>query len=351
MPADTPTLEELLAILASAENPRATFIREDNSFPNSETAASITLSFTFRREKLNSMASGWGAADYVFAYPTKLFPEMLKQLELLREMLGLSSMMEDAYRFGDPKKSIEDAISFMEQELNQDTGSLGTLYTKQRREHFEATVKYLRELDRRRRESEARLDAARKRRAESERQNYERDRQREREEKHRKWEEEEAKKRRWQRERTTDSGYAKGSEEEKIWEAFRAAGGFENMRGANHFEDAMRAAAAEELRRRAREERKKSYDSDYKSRYEYTSGWNPFGNFDGQTSTPPPPPPPGKKKWYEILGCAAGADANTIRRAARKAASGLHPDKNKDPKAAERFKEISEAKAEGLQGL
>lgn len=340
MSADTPSLDDLLSIFSTAEHMRATFEGDFTSgFPSGETASTITLSFTFRRTRLD-----YSAAPFAFEYPSKLFPEIVKQLELLKELLGLSSMMEEAYRFGDSKKSIEDAISFMEQELNQDVRGLGSLYTKMRREHFEATVKYLRELARRRQEAEARLAGARKRQAEeASRQSADNERKRREQtekakaEAHRRWEAEEAERIKRRKSQTSDSGYARGSAEGRAWQAFREAGGFEDLKGTFHYDD-IRKAYEEEIRRRQAKEED----------YQYGFYSDPFGTHRNQRASPPPG---ARKKWFEILGCAAGASGDEIRKAARQVAKGLHPDKNKDPEAAKKFKEISEAKAEGLQGL
>src|SRR5690242_524704 len=51
-----------------------------------------------------------------------------------------------------------------------------------------------------------------------------------------------------------------------------------------------------------------------------------------------------KEDFYELLGVAKGADAETIKKAYRKLAMQCHPDRNPGDKAAEqKFKAISEA--------
>lgn len=53
----------------------------------------------------------------------------------------------------------------------------------------------------------------------------------------------------------------------------------------------------------------------------------------------------GKKDYYEVLGVARDADGDAIKKAYRKMAIQLHPDRNKAADAEDRFKELSEAYA------
>src|SRR6478672_11147200 len=52
-----------------------------------------------------------------------------------------------------------------------------------------------------------------------------------------------------------------------------------------------------------------------------------------------------KRDYYEVLGVQKGAGKDDIKNAYRKLALQYHPDRNKDPGAEARFKEISEAYA------
>lgn len=51
------------------------------------------------------------------------------------------------------------------------------------------------------------------------------------------------------------------------------------------------------------------------------------------------------KDYYSILGVPKNASQDQIKKSYRELALKLHPDRNKDPKAAERFKEVNEAYA------
>jgi molecular chaperone DnaJ len=52
-----------------------------------------------------------------------------------------------------------------------------------------------------------------------------------------------------------------------------------------------------------------------------------------------------KRDYYEVLGIEKGASQDEIKKAFRKLAFQYHPDRNKEPQAEEKFKEISEAYA------
>ncbi|MCA1819271.1 MAG: DnaJ domain-containing protein, partial [Halobacteriales archaeon] len=53
----------------------------------------------------------------------------------------------------------------------------------------------------------------------------------------------------------------------------------------------------------------------------------------------------GKRDYYEVLGIPRDAAPDAIKKAYRKLAVQLHPDRNKAPDAEDKFKELSEAYA------
>lgn len=50
-----------------------------------------------------------------------------------------------------------------------------------------------------------------------------------------------------------------------------------------------------------------------------------------------------KKDYYDILGIQKGANENEIKKAYRKLAIKVHPDKNPAPKSSDAFKKVSQA--------
>lgn len=315
-----PTLDELIDLLSKMDGVEATsFLQVDQ----------IGVTLKFSKAKLGSVGI------HAFNAPTQMVRELFQQLVMYKAYRLRDEMNESLFRAQGTTKTIEDAIAFLEQELKQDTSSLGTLYTKMRRDHFKDAISYLTELSRRREEGDRKAREERQRREQEEikrkldeeiRRREQEQRRREAEEAkaeaHRRWERQEEERRKRYGERTSDSGYARGSAEDRAWTEFFAAGGFGQYRSFFNDSEAFHRAFYEGMK----------------------------GAYGGKQEEKPSSPP-AKKKWYEILGCKAGATRDEIRRAFRKAAKGLHPDTNKNPADAERFKEISEAKAEGLDGL
>lgn len=333
-----PTIDDLLRILANAQ---LTVTSVDGDY---STSPEMILNLRFSRSSLGE------SAVYVFENPSLI----LRQLsELLNQLLDakVDIAMEGVYR-DRTVKSIEDCIAFMQQELRQDTASLGTLYTKMRRDHLTDAICYLRELGRRRRDIDERqakaaqreaaervrkaADEEIKRREKEERDRKDREGQ---EAKRRKWAEEEEREQKRRSGQTSDSGYARDSAEARMWETYRAMGGFdrftENQRKT--FDDVFREAF----------EGKGFYsESNYQKKYEYKR----YGGRSEQAKTPPPNT---KRKWHEILGVAPGANRDEIRKAARRMTGALHPDKpeNRTPEKLAELQAVNEAKAEGLGGI
>lgn len=328
MPAATPkpTLEDLLILLSRCSGLRLNIL--DNVDIHGNVAE---LCFKFDRRNLGP------AGEWVFKNPSMIFPA-------LKDLLEFDETLEKAYRDGDPRNTIDDAIAYMEQKL-QTLRNGGGLEGAMDKAIFTSTLKYLRELSRRRRDADRRTkeaEAARRkndeeeirRRVQEEILRREQERQRAKAEAHRRWEEEEAKKRQWQEKKTDE-------------------GSFRNFGSGNPFEEELRRAGIDPNDPIFRDSFRRSWE-----RFGYgfgnrRTGFEDFfsdGTYSNRGGKSPPPPPNGKRKWFEILGCPPGASRDEIRRAAREAAKGLHPDTSTDPKAKEKFQEISEAKAEGLQG-
>lgn len=327
MPAATPkpTLEELLIILSRSSGLRLNVLDNEDAY-----GGTVELCFKFKREHLGP------AADWVFKNPSAIFPN-------LKELLEFDDVLEKAYRADDPRNTLEDCLAYIQQKREY-LRVLNGLSDKMDAAFFNSTLKYLSELIRRRRDADRRTaeaNEARRKRDEEEiaakvREEIlrrEQERQRAKAEAHARWEREESEKRKWQEKKTDDGSFGgRGKAGPNPYtgfyeKAFRDAGIDPND---PMFRDAFRYAGFGDF---GNSSNRRNYES-------------PFGK------APPPPPPPtdGKRKWYEILGCAPGASRDEIRRAAREAAKGLHPDTSKDPKAKEKFQEISEAKAEGLSG-
>lgn len=311
MPAATPkpSLEDLLTILSRCSELRANY--SDINDPNS-----IELCFKFKKEHLGP------AAQFVFSYPSTILPTLI-------ELLQFDDALEKEFRRGDPRNTIDHVISYIDQKLKM-VNSVGSMGIEGRLDSafLQATLKYLRELDRRRREADRRTKEAeelnRKREEEEIRRRVEeailrekQEKQRAKEEARARWEREEAEKAKRDSKRTSDSGTYGNAHYGNSWDK-------------HFFEEMLRASGMN------RESFRKKF---------YQEWGDPFNESHKTT-----PPPSGKRRWYEVLGCPPGANRDQIRRAAREAAKGLHPDTSTDPQAKEKFQAISEAKAEGLAG-
>jgi hypothetical protein len=344
-----PTLDELIAILDAMDS-----LEANASFnPANQNRIGITMWFT--RVKLGNLDR------HIFEWPSQVLNTIKSELYRLRLQASILEADEELERSKDPKKTIDDAMAFIGQELNQDMRSLGSLYTQMRQDHFRASLKYLQELKNRRREIDELLVKRRKRKVEDdlrrateetirrkEEEKAKEDRRRaeaeaEKRKAHERWEREDEAKRREKAKQTSDSGFAPGSEQGRAWEAFRAAGGFEHFRGT-FFEDAINTAFEEALYRGSKSER---FKEAFGGRSEFRSEPPPRDRYSNSR-------PQQKLRWFEVLGVPANSDKSTIKSAWRKLCK-LHQPRTSaecdDKSRAKKMMDINIAKDEGLAGL
>ena len=332
MPAATPkpSLEDLLTILSRSSGLRANF---PSSTPYVGNGDEVELCFKFKREHLGP------AAKWVFEQPSTILPTLI-------ELLQYDETLEKAFRKDDPKATVRDAIAYVEQKIKTFHAYSRSLESQMDNAFMVATLKYLRELDRRRREADRRTKEAEEMNARREEEEIRRrveeallrekqEKQRAKEEARERWEREERAKKEKESRRTSDSGtnsnFGSGPQF-----------GSGNFWDEHFFDEMLRTAGVDpkEFKRRSG------------SFYQRPgSDWGPFDSEGTNRAADPPPKSQGKRKWYEILNCPPNANRDQIRRAAREAAKGLHPDTSTDPQAKEKFQAISEAKAEGLGGV
>lgn len=322
MPADTPTLEEILLILGRAKID-ASFIGFD--------ATTITINLTFKKEHLGP------AAKWVFEAPTVFFDEVRRQL-------ADDGIAEEQFRSAPPVNTIAECISFIQNELDQ------APRTAQSKVHeammvklFRSTLRYLSEVAQRRlaadtkkmQQEQARKKAEEdeiRRRVEEEIRKREADRQKGKEEARKRWAEEEERR---SRQKKKNPGYNSGYEP--------PPGASDWAKGPppgwGNFANGPPPGGLNE-------EQAKAY---YRAFEDIFQGFGGF--YDGKTGYGPPPPPSGgssKRTCYDILGVKPGASKDEIKKAYRKKAAEFHPDRYKGADANAKMAEINVARDEAL---
>ena len=300
-----PTLEELIKILRVAKNFRIT------SMEGTSETDTLVVRFTISKQDCE-------ANDiHVRTFGSLFLAELIENLDRLATFEGLV----DQYSSPDEKgATAADCVHFLNNELRHiPPGGLdGTL----RRRFYSTIIKKLTELQ------EWRVFVDRERFEELRKQQAKAKAARDKAERERKRYEEEIRKKQEK---------AQQGKREKQQEYYGSGfGGFteEQARRANEY---------------FREQFRQAYESHFRDSF-----YGDFGNnsnrqkrrddtffWDAGTK---------KKSWHEILGVPIDSNKATIKAAWRRLAKQYHPDRNKEPGAAEKMVEINAAKDEGLSG-